>query len=117
MFAVRCCPFLRPLIRFSLLPGPAPDGSIRNRSSKVHAPLINEAINQTLSRTILTSCTTLLTVLVMYIFGGEGLRAFNFALLVGIIFGTYSSIAIASPLLMGFREAIGARAARAPVTV
>jgi SecD/SecF fusion protein len=89
----------------------------RGKLKEVHAPLINESINQTLSRTILTSCTTLLTVLVMYIFGGEGLRAFNFALLVGIVFGTYSSIAIASPLLMGFREAIGYKAANAPVTV
>jgi SecD/SecF fusion protein len=89
----------------------------RGKLTVVTAGIINESINQTLSRTILTSCTTLLTVLVMYVFGGEGLRAFNFALVVGIVFGTYSSIAIASPLLMGFKTAIAYKAAAPPAPV
>ena len=62
--------------------------------------LINDSINQTLSRTLLTSFTTFLVVLVMYIWGGPGLRGFTFAMLVGIIVGTYSSIAIAAPILL-----------------
>lgn len=62
--------------------------------------LINDSINQTLSRTLLTGCTTLLVLAVMYIFGGKGLRGFNFAMLFGIILGTYSSIAISAPILL-----------------
>jgi len=62
--------------------------------------LINDSINQTLSRTLLTGTMTLLVVAVMYIFGGKGLRGFNFAMLYGIIVGTYSSIAISAPVLL-----------------
>ena len=62
--------------------------------------VINEAINQTLSRTLITSLTTLIVVLVLLIFGGEVLRAFSFALLVGIIGGTFSSVFIASPIMV-----------------
>jgi len=62
--------------------------------------IINNSINQTLSRTILTSFTTFIVVLIMYIWGGTGLRGFTFAMLIGIIVGTYSSIAIASPILL-----------------
>lgn len=62
--------------------------------------IINDSINQTLSRTILTAGTTLLVVVAIYIFGGEILRDFAFALLVGILIGTYSSIWVASPLLI-----------------
>lgn len=72
----------------------------RRKSQDLTAKLINDSINQTLSRTILTSGTTLLAVIVMYIWGGEGLRGFTFALLVGIVVGTYSSVAIASPILL-----------------
>ncbi len=61
--------------------------------------LLNSSINQTLSRTINTSVTTLLPVVALYIWGGEVLRSFSFALLVGILVGTYSSIFIASGLL------------------
>ncbi|MEZ6317658.1 MAG: protein translocase subunit SecF [Phycisphaerales bacterium] len=60
---------------------------------------INLAINQTVSRTLITSGTTLIAVLILYIFGGAGVRAFSYALLVGVIVGTYSSIAVASPLV------------------
>src|SRR5438309_5057419 len=62
--------------------------------------LINTSINQTLSRTILTSGLTLLTALALYLFGGPVLNGFSFALVIGIIVGTYSSIFIASPILL-----------------
>ena len=62
--------------------------------------VINTSINQTLSRTVLTSLTTFLVVLSLYIFGGEVINNFAFALLIGIIVGTYSSIFVASPLLL-----------------
>lgn len=62
--------------------------------------LINESINQTLSRTLLTSFTTFMVVFIMYVFGGAGLRGFTFALMIGVLVGTYSSIAIAAPILV-----------------
>lgn len=72
----------------------------RGKSATLTPTLITDSINQTLSRTLLTSLTTFIVVLVMYIWGGEGLRGFTFAMLVGIAVGTYSSIAIASPILL-----------------
>ena len=66
--------------------------------------LVNRSINQTLSRTVLTSGLTFLTVLSLYIFGGQVLRGFSFALVVGILIGTYSSIAVASPMLVAWQE-------------
>ncbi|MGF1534846.1 MAG: protein translocase subunit SecDF [Bernardetiaceae bacterium] len=60
----------------------------------------NEAINSTLSRTLITSVTTLLVVLILFIFGGEVLRGFSFALLIGILVGTYSSIFVATPVVL-----------------
>jgi len=81
----------------------------RGRLSTVTPELVNNSINQTLSRTILTSFTTLLAVLVMYIWGGSGFRGFNFIMSAGIIIGTYSSIAIAAPvLLVGWKKKITA---------
>jgi len=65
---------------------------------------VNKSINQTFSRTFLTSITTLIAVLIIYIFGGEGLRGFAFALVIGVIVGTYSSVAIASPLVFRRRD-------------
>jgi SecD/SecF fusion protein len=70
------------------------------RKGTLTPQLINNSINETLSRTLLTSTTTLLVLIVMYIFGGKGLRGFNFAMLFGIIEGTYSSIAISAPVLL-----------------
>ncbi|MAI69705.1 MAG: protein translocase subunit SecDF [Rhodopirellula sp.] len=77
----------------------------RIRETKGKAPrltgeMINVSINQTLSRTLLTSITTLIVVMLLYWFGGEGIHAFAFALVVGVIAGTYSSIFIASPILL-----------------
>ena len=62
--------------------------------------LTNISINETLSRTLLTSITTLLALLAIYIFGGEILRGFSFAMILGVIFGTYSSIYIANTVLV-----------------
>jgi preprotein translocase subunit SecF len=66
--------------------------------------VVNRSINQTLSRTVLTSGLTFLTVLSLYIYGGPVLRGFSFALVVGILIGTYSSIAIAAPMLVAYQE-------------
>ena len=66
--------------------------------------VVNRSINQTLSRTVLTSGLTFLTVLSLYVFGGEVLRNFSFALVVGILIGTYSSIAVAAPMLVAWQQ-------------
>jgi preprotein translocase subunit SecF len=68
------------------------------------ADIVNKSINQTLSRTILTAGLTFLTVLALYLFGGEVLHGFSFALVIGILIGTYSSIAIAAPILVAYQE-------------
>jgi SecD/SecF fusion protein len=72
----------------------------RGKSLMLTPKLINESINQTLSRTILTSFTTFMVLFIMYVWGGTGMRGFSFAMLVGIVIGTYSSIAIAAPILL-----------------
>jgi preprotein translocase subunit SecF len=64
------------------------------------ADVVNKAINQTLSRTILTSGLTFLTVLVLFLMGGQVLRAFSFAMVVGVVVGTYSSFGIAAPIVV-----------------
>jgi preprotein translocase subunit SecF len=66
--------------------------------------IVNKSINQTLSRTILTAGLTFLTVLALFLFGGEVLKGFSFALVIGILIGTYSSIAIAAPILVAYQE-------------
>ena len=68
------------------------------------ADVVNKSINQTLSRTILTTGLTFLTVLALFLFGGEVLHGFSFALVIGIIIGTYSSVAIAAPILVAYQE-------------
>ncbi len=73
------------------------------------ADLVNRSINQTLSRTVLTSGLTFLTVLSLFLFGGEVLRGFSFALVVGILIGTYSSIAVAAPMLVAYLDWRGRR--------
>ena len=78
----------------------------RGKLKTVSGQVINASINQTLSRTLLTTGTTFIVIMVMYVMGGTGLHSFNYALLVGVLFGTYSSVAVASPLLMGFKEAV-----------
>jgi preprotein translocase subunit SecF len=66
--------------------------------------IVNRSINQTLSRTILTAGLTFLTVLALFLFGGEVLRGFSMALVIGILIGTYSSIAIAAPILVAYQD-------------
>ena len=73
------------------------------------ADIVNKSINQTLSRTILTAGLTFLTVLALFLFGGEVLRGFSLALVIGILIGTYSSIAIAAPILVAYQEWRAAR--------
>lgn len=78
--------------------------------------VINDAINSTLSRTVITSLTTLLVVLILFIFGGEVIQGFAFALLIGIIVGTYSSIFVATPLVVDLSEYMAKRqAAQTPI--
>ena len=66
--------------------------------------VVNRSINQTLSRTVLSSGLTFLTVLSLYLFGGEVLHGFSFALVIGILIGTYSSIAVAAPMLVAWQD-------------
>ena len=81
------------------------------------AEVVNRSINQTLSRTILTSGLTFLTVLSLYLFGGEVLHGFSLALVIGILIGTYSSIAVAAPMLVAYQEWRASRSGRRPVPV
>ncbi len=75
------------------------------------ADVVNKSINQTLSRTILTSGLTFLTVLVLYVLGGEVLRAFSFAMVVGVVVGTYSSFGIAAPIVVLWNKYHGGQGA------
>jgi SecD/SecF fusion protein len=80
-----------------------------------YVQLVNQSINQTLSRTVLTSLTTFVVVLILLIFGGEGLQSFAFALCIGVLIGTYSSIFVASPTLIRLQEAARRRIEKARV--
>lgn len=76
----------------------------RNMKGADKATIINRAVNDTLSRTIMTSLTVFLTLLILFIFGGEVTRGFAFAMLIGVITGTYSSIFVAAPILVDFAK-------------
>ena len=69
-----------------------------------NAAIINRAVNDTLSRTVMTSLTVFLTILILFIFGGEVTKGFAFAMLIGVITGTYSSIFVAAPILVDFAK-------------
>jgi len=73
---------------------------IKGKTQGLTTKMVNDAVNQTLSRTILTSFTAWLVVIILYVLGGEGLHGFAFALVVGFLSGTYSTIYIASPILV-----------------
>jgi len=73
---------------------------VRGRSPQLTPDMIDKSVNQTLSRTLLTAGTTLLVIVILYAIGGEGIHGFSFTLLVGLIVGTYSSVFIASPVLL-----------------
>jgi SecD/SecF fusion protein len=75
---------------------------IKGKTPHLTNKMVNDAINQTLSRTILTSFTAWLVVVILYFFGGEGLHGFAFALVVGFLSGTYSTVYIATPILIDF---------------
>jgi SecD/SecF fusion protein len=64
--------------------------------------MINDAINSTLSRTIVTAATVFLVLTILFIFGGDALKSFSMALLIGVVVGTYSSICIATPVVVDF---------------
>jgi preprotein translocase SecF subunit len=80
---------------------------IRENLGKFHKLTINDisnlSINETLARTIITSVTTLLALFSIFILGGEILRGFSFAMILGVLIGTYSSIFVASPILKYFK--------------
>ena len=80
---------------------------IRGKSPAVTAEMVDRAVNQTLSRTILTSGTALLATLILYALGGQGIHAFAFATLIGIISGTYSTIYIAAPIVLWLQGRLG----------
>ena len=80
---------------------------VRGKRKDITAEIINTSISQTLSRTILTSLTTFIVVFILYWFGGDAIHGFAFALCVGVIVGTYSSIFIASPALLWLMNTVG----------
>jgi SecD/SecF fusion protein len=89
----------------------------RGKRAWISAETVNDSINQTFSRTILTGGTVLLTVVVLIVLGGTGIRPFAYTFMIGLLAGTYSSVAIAAPLVYSRKEeeAERARAAIAPV--
>jgi preprotein translocase subunit SecF len=89
--------------------------NMQSRRRDDFALVVNDSINQTLSRTILTSATVLMVVLALFFFGGEVIHDFAFALLVGVIAGVYSTVFIASPILISWHAYIrGLRVHRTP---
>jgi len=79
---------------------------VRGKNPLLTPQMINDSVNQTLSRTVLASLTTWIVVVILYIFGGPGVKLFAFVMVVGVIVGTYSSIYISAPLLLLFREGV-----------
>jgi SecD/SecF fusion protein len=77
---------------------------VKGKSPRLTKEMINSSVTQTLSRTLLTSSTTIVAILLMYFFGGEGIHGFAYCLLIGILVGTYSSIFIAAPILLWIVE-------------
>lgn len=84
--------------------------NLRQRRKIELRGLLNMAINQTLSRTLITSGTTFLAMLALYLFGGEVLRGFAFTMVVGVIVGTYSTIYIAVPIVISWQQGKGRQA-------
>ncbi len=80
---------------------------VRLKDGSSFAALVNKSLNETLSRTIITSVTTLVVVTILFFFGGEVLRSFAFALIIGILIGTYSSLFIASPFIVEWQQRKG----------
>lgn len=76
----------------------------RGKNPYASSQIINDSINQTFSRTLITGGTTMLSCLILYIYGGEGMRAFAFSLFAGLIVGTYSSVAVAAPIVWSRKQ-------------
>jgi len=87
----------------------------RGRAGVLTPEIVNRSLNQTLARTLLTSSTTIGVLIVLYIFGGSSIRGFNFCMLVGILVGTYSSLAMAAPMLLFGQRFEAARERRSAV--
>ena len=77
---------------------------VRGKSPELTPAMINLSVNQTLSRTLLTPGTVMIASIILYVVGGPGIHAFAFAMLVGVIAGTYSSVYIAAPVLLWLRR-------------
>src|SRR5262249_12139492 len=80
---------------------------IRGKNPHVTRQMLNDAVNQTLSRNIILAGITLTVVTILYAFGGPGIHAFSFALLMGVISGCYTTLVIASPLLLWLLDRTG----------
>jgi SecD/SecF fusion protein len=79
-----------------------------NKNAEDHKQIINDSLNKTISRTVNTSMTLFVVVLIMFIFGGPAIKGFLFALLVGVVIGTYSSLCVATPILIDFSKRLKA---------
>ena len=86
---------------------------VRGRNPALTEDMLNLSVNQTLSRTLLTSFTTFIVVLILYAIGGEGIHGFAFCLVLGVIVGTYSSVYVASPVLLWLMNRPGSEVGRA----
>ncbi|MCH7688995.1 MAG: protein translocase subunit SecF [Planctomycetes bacterium] len=86
---------------------------VRGKNPAMTDAIVNTSLNQTLSRTLLTSMTTFFVVVILYALGGEGIHGFAFCLVLGVIVGTYSSIYVASPVLIWLMNRPGSAAAKA----
>jgi len=86
---------------------------VRGKNPALTVDMVNTSLNQTLSRTILTSLTTFIVVGILYIWGGEGIHGFAFCLVLGVIVGTYSSIYVASPVLLWLMNRPGSEVGQA----
>ncbi|NLB56275.1 MAG: protein translocase subunit SecF, partial [Lentisphaerae bacterium] len=86
--------------------------NLRRKSASGFLEVCNKSINETLSRTFLTSFTSLLAVLMLLIFGGGAIRDFSIIFFLGILVGTYSSVIIATPVMIGIRQAISCKGSK-----
>ncbi len=73
---------------------------VKGKAPRLTSDMVNQSVNQTLGRTLLTSSTTIIAILLLYIFGGEGVHGFAYCLFIGIVVGTFSSIFVAAPILL-----------------
>jgi SecD/SecF fusion protein len=88
-----------------------------NKGTDDHGSVINNALNTTLSRTVNTSMILFVVLLIMFIFGGPAIKGFLFALLIGVLIGTYSSLCVATPILVDFNKKLKIKTKFKPNTV